>query len=88
MTRNQAKNDPREERPSGSGFGGTPCCAEGVDFSGACSNMGPMMQASPCAGWLGRHRLALYTALAVFGLGFLILQVGWVLGIIAFFRTL
>jgi hypothetical protein len=47
-----------------------------------------MMQACPCAGWFGRHRLAVYTALTVVGLGFLTLQAGWVLGIIAFFRTL
>jgi len=47
-----------------------------------------MMQACPCTGWLRRHRLAAYSALAVMGLGFLALQVGWILGIIAFFRTL
>ena len=88
MSRDQAENDRYEERPSGSEFGGTPCCAEGVDFSGPRGNMGRMMQACPCAGWFGRHRLAVYTALTVVGLGFLTLQAGWVLGIIAFFRTL
>jgi hypothetical protein len=87
MSRNQTNNDRHEERTSGSEFVGTPCCTEGVDFSGGCGNMGQMMKASPCAGWLGRHRLAVYTAMTAVGLGILILQAGWVLGIIAFFRT-
>ena len=88
MSRHQARNDRNEERPGGSELAGTPCCAGGVDFSSPCGNMGRMMQAGPCAGWFGRHRLAVYTGLTVVGLGFLALQVGWVLGIIAFFRTL
>ncbi len=89
MPRNQAKNDRREEGPSGSEFGATPCCAGGAEMSGSCAgSMKEMMEASPCAGLLRRHRLAGYTALTVAGLGFLILQAGWVLGIIAFFRTI
>ena len=52
------------------------------------SSMNEMMQACPCGGLLKRHRFAMYTALTVAGLGILALQAGWVLGIIAFFRTI
>jgi len=58
-----------------------PCCADVADGS-------RIMQACPCTGWLRRHRFAAYTALIVVGLGLLALQVGWILGVVAFFRTL
>jgi len=88
MARNQIDNDRREERPSRAEFGGMPWCASGAEGFGSCGDMRKMMQASPCAGFLRRHRAAAYTALILVGLGFVILQAGWVLGIIAFFRTL
>ena len=88
MSRNQARNDRNEERPSESELGGMPCCAEGANWAGSSGDMGQMMQACHCAGWFRRHRLAVYTAAAVVGLGFLMLQVGWILGVVAFFRTL
>jgi hypothetical protein len=88
MSRNQTQNERRDRRPRGFESDPMPCCPEGVAWSGDGDNMGQMMRACPCTGWLGRHRLAAYTALAVVGLGFLALQVGWILGVIAFFRTL
>jgi len=81
-------NERRERRPSGSEFVGAPCCPEGLAWSVPGGDMGQMMQACPCAAWLERHRLAAYAALTVVGLGFVALQVGWILGVIAFFRTL
>lgn len=72
MTRSEAKND-RES-------GGNSCC--GWEMKGFNSRAGR------CVGLLGRHRLAAFVALLAAGLGFLVLQVGWVLGIIAFFRTI
>jgi hypothetical protein len=47
-----------------------------------------MMKACPCAGMLKRHHVAAYTVLVGIGLAFLILQAGWILGVIAFFRTI
>jgi hypothetical protein len=49
--------------------------------------MAAMMRGGPCAGFFSRHRRAVTLALIVAGLGFLLLQAGWVLGVIAFFRT-
>ena len=88
MSNEKAKNERTEDRPSGPEFVGVGCCGDGVDTAGSCGNMREMMQGGPCAGFLKRHRLAVFTALTVVGLGFLILQVGWVLGVIAFFRTI
>jgi len=76
MSSNQTENDRHEERPGG--FDGTRCCAGDTDLSGSC----------PCGGFLKRHRLAVYTTLTVAGLGILVVQAGFLLGIIAFFRTL
>jgi hypothetical protein len=87
MSRNRTGDERREGRPSGSGLLGMPCCSENVDWSAPGRDIGQMMQACPCGGWLRRHRLAAYAVLTVVGLGFLALQVGWILGVIAFFRT-
>ena len=87
MSTNHIPNEQHEKR-SGAEFAGMPCCSEGLGWSGPSGSEKQMMRACPCAGWLGRHRLAAYTALAVVGLGFLTLQVGWILGVVAFFRTL
>ncbi len=61
----------------------------GSDMSGCCSpNMTQMMQICPCGSFVKKHWLA---AFAVFFLIFLMLvisQLGGILGIIAFFRTL
>ena len=67
---------------------GMPCC------SGTSGSSGPregsfeeMMEACPCGDFLRRHRVAAFTTMGVVGLGILILQAGWVLGVIAFFCT-
>ena len=68
---------------------GTPCCAgaaEATDFWGG-SGEGMSRACSSCGAMLKRHRVAVYTMLVGFGLTALILQAGWILGVIAFFRT-
>jgi len=87
MCRNEARNE-RERRPDGSEPVRMPCCPDGPAWSGPGGDMGRSMQACPCATWFRRHRPAAYTALVVAGLGFVALQVAWILGVIAFFRTL
>jgi hypothetical protein len=37
---------------------------------------------------LKRHRVAIYTALIGLGLAVAVLPIGWILGVIAFFRTI
>ena len=88
MSRDEARNERGERRPNGSELAGMPCCPDGVAWPGPGGEMGRMMQACPCTTWFRRHRLAAYTALIVTALGFLALQVGWILGVIAFLRTL
>lgn len=83
MSRNETRNERRERGSNGSTLVGMPCCPEGPG-----GDMGRMMQVCPCATWFRRHRLAAYTTLIVVALGFLALQVGWILGVIAFLRTL
>jgi hypothetical protein len=85
MTTNQTENDRREKRPGETD--GTWCCAGATDLPGSFGDMREMMKTGPCGGFLTRHRLAVYTALTVAGLGILVIQAGFVLGIIAFFRT-
>jgi hypothetical protein len=69
-------------------FAGMACCSGGPGSSGLREgNLEEMMEACPCGDFLRRHRVAVFTTLAVAGLGVLILQAGWVLGVIAFFRT-
>ena len=57
--------------------------------SAGCCGFGAteMMWGCPCGAILKRHRRALWLAMAGMALGFLILQAGWVLGVIAFFRS-
>jgi hypothetical protein len=50
--------------------------------------MAEMMQQCPCGSFLKNHWLAAFTIFAMMLLMFLISQVGGILGIIAFFRTL
>jgi hypothetical protein len=50
--------------------------------------MKKMMRACPCGTVLERHRLAIYSAVVGLGLAMLVVPIGWVLGVIAFFRTI
>jgi len=88
MSEHATRNEHRERRPDGSEPVGMPCCPEGAVWPGRRGDIGQMMQACPCATWFSRHRPAAYTALIVAAIGFLALQVGWILGVIAFLRTL
>jgi len=64
------------------------CCEGGTESSASCGDsMKEMMRACPCGDKLRSHRLAVYTTLVGIGLGLLILPAGWILGVIAFFRT-
>jgi hypothetical protein len=87
---NQKKNDSEcaTVRDTISEFAGMPCCPGGSGSTGPRgSDMDKMMEACPCGDLLKRHRLAAFTTLVALGFGVLILQAGWVLGVIAFFRT-
>ena len=75
---------------------GKSCCEGGAEMFGfaaggakdfSAADMKKMMKGCPCGDVLKRHRFAVFTSLAVIGLGFLVLQAGWVLGVVAFFRT-
>lgn len=56
--------------------------------AGGCGiGMRGMMHGSPCGAVLQRHRGAIRLAMAGMLLGIAILQAGWLLGVIAFFRT-
>lgn len=88
MFGNQTNNGRHEERSTPSGFAASPCCAAAADFPGFRGDAKEFLRATPCAGFLRRHRLLIYTVAAAIGLGILIIQIGWILGIIAFFRTI
>ena len=79
----------QEDRPRCQIRGSMGCCSGGPETADLSEGrMEEMMQACPCAGMLKRHRVAAYTVLVGIGLAFLILQAGWILGVIAFFRTI
>jgi hypothetical protein len=80
--------DKGKRGPNPSTFAGMGCRAATGDGRGPCGEMNAMMRKSPCATWFARHRLAAYTALTLFGLGLLLVPTGWLLGVIAFFRTI
>lgn len=62
-----------------------PCCCAGL---GSC-DAGDGQTAPCCDGsMLKRHRLAVCAVVSVLALAFLVSQVGGILGVIAFFRTL
>jgi hypothetical protein len=46
------------------------------------------MESGSCKSMLKKHRGAIYTACIGMALALLLLQAGWVLGVVAFFRTL
>jgi len=50
--------------------------------------MAEMVQSCPCGSFLKRHRLVAFAVFSLIVLMFLISQVGGILGIIAFIRTL
>ena len=65
------------------------CCQGGTGSSvSGRDSVKEMMRACPCGDKLRGHRLAVYTTLVGIGLGLLVLPAGWLLGVIAFFRTL
>ncbi len=92
MQNDEEKNDRAQQQTSGPDFERAPCCGEAFDKSsfraGDMKNMKKMMQACPCGAALERHRLAIYSAVVGLGLAILVLPIGWVLGVIAFFRTI
>ena len=86
MSKEQASE--RAEVQTGSEDAATPCCENRPEASGTCGgSMEEMMRACPCATAMKRHRIAVYTTLAVMGFTLLVLQAGWILGVVAFFRT-
>ncbi len=88
MNNERANNERSEAKSRGPEFKAADCCAGAAEMAGFGEvDMKEMMRACPCGGWLKRHRLAVYTTMAGIGLGMLVLQVGWILGVIAFFRT-
>ena len=62
---------------------------KGFDFAACCGPMmKEMMQSCPCGAMMKRHWLAAFVIFSLVVLAFLISQVGGILGIIAFIRTL
>ena len=53
-----------------------------------CPETAAMMQACPCGSFLKEHRLGVLAVFSLVILAFLISQIGGILGIIAFVRTL
>ena len=62
------------------------CCSATQPEAAKGGGCGDMMQ--DCCGALKRHRLAVFTVVSAIVLAVLVSQVGGVLGIIGFFRTL
>ena len=61
----------------------------GAEAAGCCGpEMMEMMKDCPCGSFFKKHRLAAFAMLSLVILMFLISQVGGILGIIAFVRTL
>jgi len=89
MSNEQASTREAGNQTPVSDSNGGGCCSgslEAGEFSGG--KMEGMMQACPCSGMLKRHRVAAYAALIGIGLVLLVLQAGWILGVVAFFRTI
>ena len=88
-----ANSQNAEEQTSGRKSEFASCCEGSSESPGVCGggtelDMKEMMKAGPCGRVLKRHRVAVYVTLTGIGLGVLTLQAGWLLGVIAFFRTL
>jgi hypothetical protein len=89
MTKENDRNGPAEEQRSRPKAEGSQCCGHDFEKSEfAAGDMKKMMQACPCGEMLKRHRVAIYTALIGLGLAVAVLPIGWILGVIAFFRTI
>ncbi len=67
----------------------TPDKPTGPDMPGGCGpEMAEMMRQCQCGQFLKKHWLAALTVFMLIVLAFFISQIGGILGIIAFFRTL
>ena len=63
--------------------------AGGAEKAGCCGpEMAEMMKECPCGTMFKKHRLGVFLVFSLVFLAFLISQVGGILGIIAFIRTL
>ncbi len=61
----------------------------GFEMPGCCGpETAETVQSCPCGSFLKGHRLAAFAVFSLIALMFLISQVGGILGIIAFFRTM
>jgi hypothetical protein len=79
MTAEDAGRQERERRDGSARSGWAACC--GPERFGTA-------EGCPCAGAFKSHRVACVVVLTVAALAFLVSQLGGVLGIVAFFRTL
>ena len=65
------------------------CAPSGAATASCCGmDVAEMADGRPCGAFFKEHRFAIFTAITVMGLTFLIVFAGFILGIIAFFRTL
>lgn len=61
---------------------------EKAGYSACSPMMAEMMRGCPCRSFAERHRVGFFLCAAGCGFAILIFQLGWLLGVIAFFRSL